>query len=65
MQKVGGSVFSVLKRIRENKTSAPFPTNLRHRHKNAPAETGVFFIVLIREKILDLTVMIVFAADAS
>lgn len=70
MQNVDMIVFSVYtsvsKSIRKNKKN-------KHRllqindidTKNAPAETGAFFIVLIREKILDLTVMIVFVADAS
>ncbi|MDI6496022.1 hypothetical protein [Leuconostoc lactis] len=56
---------SVLKSIRENKKLSTICYKFAHQHKNAPAETGAFFIVLIREKILDLTVMIVFVADAS
>lgn len=56
---------SVLKSIRENKKLSTICYKFAHQHKNAPVETGAFFIVLIREKILDLTIMIVFVVGAS
>ncbi len=69
MQNVDMIVFSVYTSVSKN------IRKIKNKHrllqiddidtKNAPAETGAFFIVLIREKILDLTVMIVFVADAS